>query len=116
MSLVVGIDIGTSGVRAMAVDERGLIMGEARTALPAPDRNGAAITQDPAQWWSACEASLGVLAGQIDPGRVAALAGDGTPGTMLAGDARGEPLAPGRKYNYGAPVRAPALIRRIPPP
>jgi len=27
MSLVIGIDIGTSGVRAMAVDERGRIMG-----------------------------------------------------------------------------------------
>ena len=115
MSLVIGIDIGTSGVRAMAVDERGRIMGEARTALPAPDRNGAAMTQHPAQWWSACEASLSVLAGLIDPGEVAALAVDGTSGTMLAIDAGGEPLGPGRMYNDGAAVEAAALIGRIAP-
>ncbi|MDQ0469644.1 FGGY-family carbohydrate kinase [Labrys wisconsinensis] len=115
MSLVIGIDIGTSGVRAMAVDERGRIMGEARTALPAPERRGAAVTQDPGLWWTACEASLAVLARQIDPAAVAALAVDGTSGTMLAVDAAGEPLGPGRLYNDGAAEAAAALIGRLAP-
>src|SRR5215211_1473701 len=96
MSLVIGIDIGTSGVRAMAVDERGLILGEARTPLPPPERVGSLVTQDPFLWWAAADAALHALCGQIDPARVRALAIDGTSGTMVAIDAAGQPVGPGR--------------------
>lgn len=116
MSVVVGVDIGTSGVRAMAVDERGRIVGEARTALPAPERDGARITQHPDLWWTATAASLAALAGQTDMARVAAIAVDGTSGTMVAIDFEGEPLAPARMYNDGAAVEAAKLIAGLAPP
>ena len=115
MSVVVGIDIGTSGVRAMAVGANGAILGEARTVLATPDRDGARLSQDSALWWAAVESSLGSLLGTISAGDVAAIAVDGTSGTMLAIDAAGEALGPGRMYNDGAAVDAAALIGRIAP-
>jgi sugar (pentulose or hexulose) kinase len=115
MSLVIGIDIGTSGVRAMAVDERGLILGEARTPLPPPERVGSLVTQDPFLWWSAADAALHALCGQIDPARVRALAVDGTSGTMVAIDAAGQPVGPGRMYNDAASIEPAAAIARIAP-
>jgi sugar (pentulose or hexulose) kinase len=115
MSLVIGIDIGTSGVRAMAVDARGLIVGEARTALPPPERSGAMASQRADLWWEAAAASLLALVSQIDPSRVAAIAVDGTSGTMVAVDADGTPLAPGRMYNDGAAVAEAEAIGRIAP-
>src|SRR3712207_2070004 len=99
MSLVIGIDIGTSGVRAMAVDGRGLIVGEARTSLPPPQRDGAAAVQRADLWWEATAATLLALVQQIDPARVEAIAVDGTSGTMVAIAVDGTPLAPGRMYN-----------------
>jgi len=115
MSLVVGIDIGTSGVRAMAVDAHGAIVGEARSALLAPEREGARLSQDPALWWAGVEACLTTLAGLVDPTSIAALAVDGTSGTMLAVDEAGTPLGPGRMYNDGAAVEAAAMIGRHAP-
>ena len=115
MSLVIGIDIGTSGVRAMAVDERGLIIGEARTPLPPPERVGSLVTQDPALWWSAVDAALHALCGQIDPSRVRALAVDGTSGTMVAIDSTGQPVTAGRMYNDAASLEPSAMIARAAP-
>src|SRR5262245_46504725 len=51
--LFLGIDLGTGGVRACAVDAEAKIAGIATTALPAPRQNGDAIDQDPALWWHA---------------------------------------------------------------
>ena len=89
MSLVIGIDIGTSGVRAMAVDPAGRVTGEARAALPAPQRDGARIVQDAALWWQAADEALLALGRAVDLSQVGAIAVDGTSGTMLAIDAAG---------------------------
>ncbi|MGC2774840.1 MAG: FGGY family carbohydrate kinase, partial [Bradyrhizobium sp.] len=51
--LFVGIDVGTSGVRACAVDARGGIEGAASVPLAAPRQDGNAIDQDPELWWQA---------------------------------------------------------------
>src|SRR5690349_14241892 len=106
MALVVGIDIGTSGVRAMAVDATGRVRGEAKVALPPPRTEGARIFQDPVLWREALFAALGGLGGQVTLEDVAALAVDGTSGTVVAVDAAGEPLGPGLLYNDAAAVEA----------
>src|SRR5690349_19088573 len=106
MPLVIGIDIGTSGVRAMAVDGTGRVRGEAKVALPGPQVEGARISQDPALWREAMLAAIVGLSGQATLPDVAALAVDGTSGTMVAIDAAGHPLAPGLLYNDAAAVDA----------
>lgn len=115
MPLVIGIDIGTSGVRAMAVDGRGMIVGEARAPLAAPDQVGALVTQDPELWWSATAAALQTLCRQIDPSRVRSLAVDGTSGTMVAIDEAGRPATAARMYNDAASIEPATRIGRLAP-
>lgn len=98
-ALFVGIDVGTSGVRAVAVDPDGTVAAGARTPLPPPERDGQRLTQDPALWWQAVDRTLAQLMSLIDPDRVAALAVDGTSGTLLLADADGRPLSAGWMYN-----------------
>ena len=48
--LALGIDVGTSGVRIAAIDQDERIVGFAGAAMPAAQRDGHRITQDPAVW------------------------------------------------------------------
>jgi len=64
-ALFVGVDLGTSGVRAVAMDHGGNRVAQARQPLPAPERDGARLTQDPALWWAAAQAVLALLCAQV---------------------------------------------------
>lgn len=108
--LYIGVDLGTSGCRAIAIDERGAVHGEARTALPEPTRAGPRVEQDPQTWWPVVVATLGALLTKIPASKVAALAVDATSGTVLLADSAGEPLGPALLYND---ARAIAEARRI---
>ena len=100
MNLYVGIDLGTSGCRAIAIDDQGDISASCSVALPAPNRNGADVEQDPEIWWRATRAALGALVAELPPTtRVAALAVDGTSGTVLLTDKDGDPLGPALMYH-----------------
>jgi sugar (pentulose or hexulose) kinase len=113
--LVVGIDIGTSGVRAVAVDPSGVIAGEARTAMPPPDREGAHISQDSAVWLAAVETTLDTLFATVDPGTIGAIAVDGTSGTVLGLDATGRPTGAGLMYNDASCADAAKAIAAVAP-
>lgn len=97
--LYVGVDIGTSGCRAIALDDTGEIAGAAHVPLPPPERSGTRIWQDPAVWRRALFNGLEQLFTGIDRGRVGALAVDGTSGTVLVVDDGGRPFAPALMYN-----------------
>lgn len=94
-ALVVGIDLGTSGVRAVAMDPGGAIHGQAGVALA----DFGTDWRDPSTWWRATEAALKTLFALVDRSRVRALAVDGTSGTMLPIDYAGEPLASALMYS-----------------
>jgi len=93
--LAIGIDIGTSGVRAVAMRPDFSIA--ARAAMPL-DRFGA-NSRDPAVWRAAVEATLKELLSGIDRSAVRSIAVDGTSGTVLPVDAAGRPLAEPLMYN-----------------
>lgn len=115
MTLVIGIDIGTSGVRAVAVDPQGMQVGEAKVAMPAPDREGPRISQSPAIWIEAAEQALDVLLQTVSAAEVGALAIDGTSGTVLAIDEAGHAVGPGLLYNDAAEADAAAAIGQVAP-
>lgn len=94
-----GIDVGTGGVRACAVDARGNIQGMESVALPPPRQHGSAIDQDPELWWDATVAAIKRLGGKIDLASVERISVDGTSGTLLLTDADGRPRTPGLMYN-----------------
>ncbi|TIW34209.1 MAG: carbohydrate kinase, partial [Mesorhizobium sp.] len=98
--LAIGIDIGTSGARAVAMRPDFSIA--ARAAVPL-DRFGA-NSRDPVVWWAAVEATLKELLSAIDRAAVRSIAVDGTSGTVLPVDAVGRPLAEPLMYNDKVPV------------
>jgi sugar (pentulose or hexulose) kinase len=106
--LFLGIDLGTGGVRACAIDGDARTVGIATTTLPAPRQDGDAIDQDPALWWNAVTETLGKLA--VDRAAIRRIAVDGTSGTLLLTDGDGRPLTPGLMYND---ARAGAEASRI---
>jgi D-ribulokinase len=92
---VIGIDVGTSGVRAAALDERGALIGSA-AAVSMTDFGDPAV---PDTWWRSVRVALAGLGGACDLSRVRGLAVDGTSGTMLAVDRLGEPVGAARMYD-----------------
>ena len=97
--LFIGIDLGTTGCRAIAVDASGKLHSEMSAPIPTPPRKEDEVTQDPTVWWKAVTGCLQNLLKEIDPQRVQAIAVDGTSGTLLLCDAKGNPVTPAIMYN-----------------
>jgi sugar (pentulose or hexulose) kinase len=95
MPLVIGIDIGTSGARAVAMRPDFSITAQSAVRLDKFGQN----PRDPSAWWQAVEAALTELLAGIDRTAVRAIAIDGTSGTLLPVDAAGRPLAEPLMYN-----------------
>jgi sugar (pentulose or hexulose) kinase len=111
-----GVDLGTSGVRCIAVDDAGRTLAQARTPLPDPSRSADGHSeQDPADWWEATLEALESVIGRR-PGRVRALAVDATSSTVLLCDARGEPLGPALMYDDRRATREAARVSELAPP
>ncbi len=82
MALVLGIDIGTSGARVVAMDADANVVAQAAAALSEFGSNH----RDPDVWWSAVQASLRGCLRSVDVGQVRAIAVDGTSGTVVPVD------------------------------
>ncbi len=116
MNLFVGIDVGTSGCRAVAIDDCGKQRGHAAKTLPVPQRKaGGWVQQDPEIWWQAVIAALQQLFTDIDIHSVRAIAVDGTSASLLLADAAGQPLAPALMYNDARAVDEAARIAAVAP-
>ncbi len=80
----IGVDLGTSGCRAIAVDEQGQQIGSSSTSLPAPLKPEPDYSeQDPAVWWQAVVAVLTELNSSLPCHQARAMAIDGTSGSLL---------------------------------
>jgi len=96
---VLGFDIGTSGVRALAVDARGQVLGTGSAKLPPTLVTGARREQHPDDWWYGLQAACRALGKQVDLTQARAVALDATSGTILPVDESSAPLAAGRMYD-----------------
>ncbi|UPK29907.1 FGGY-family carbohydrate kinase [Bradyrhizobium sp. 195] len=110
-----GIDVGTGGVRACAVDARGGKLGMESVPLPAPRQNGHAVDQDPELWWDVTAAAIGKLRRKVDLQAVERVSVDGTSGTLLLIDAAGRPCTPGLMYNDARAAAQAARIAAVAP-
>jgi len=112
----IGIDLGTSGCRAVAVDSGGAVLAERRRSLPEPltPRDGW-VEQDPLLWWEAVRGVLGELTAELTGVRVRALCVDGTSATLLLADRDGRPLTPALLYNDRRALDAAALVDAVAP-
>jgi sugar (pentulose or hexulose) kinase len=111
----IGIDVGTSGVRACAIDAHDAHLASATTPLPAPQRNGANIEQDPGVWWQVLCDTLDKLAASLRNARVMRIALDGTSSTLLLCRPDGTPLGPALMYNDARAVQAAERVSAVAP-
>jgi xylulokinase len=65
MTALVGLDIGTTGVKALAIDETGALLARAEESYPLSIPQPGWSEQDPADWWRATERALAAL--QVKP-------------------------------------------------
>ena len=93
-----GLDLGTQGCRAVAVDEAGNRLATARVALGGTRRAGR-HEQDPAAWVTAASEVLGRVSGQLGGRSMGGVAICGTSGSMVMADDELNPLTPGLMYD-----------------
>ncbi|WP_282127870.1 FGGY-family carbohydrate kinase [Roseobacter litoralis] len=93
--LYLGIDLGTSGARAVVIDAAGHLVSTGKSA----HSDHPCSPRVPSVWWAATEQAVLAALEDVDARDVRAMAVDGTSGTMLAIDAMGVPLSDGVMYN-----------------
>jgi D-ribulokinase len=116
MSLALGIDIGTSGARAIAMARDGSIAAMASAAMPAPDHVEGRIQQDPQIWLTAISSCIFDISKQIEIQNIEAVSIDGTSGTIVAINGKGRPLAPALMYNDPSAKAESARLSALAPP
>ena len=102
MSLALGIDLGTSGIRTAVVDDSGRVLSMVRSTHPPQDPGRI----DALNWWQAVESCmLRQVSALKDSGRrgteISRIAVDGTSGSMVLCDARLRPVGRALMYDSG---------------
>jgi sugar (pentulose or hexulose) kinase len=108
--VAIGIDLGTSGIRAALVDARRNVVTMTSAPIAAAERS------NPDVWWRALREAIGALAREASLVDVESIAVDGISGTILPVDTAGRPLAPARLYNARADPAGVARVARVAPP
>lgn len=93
MSIALGIDIGTSGVRCAVINEAGDLLAMARTDHQTQDLDNI----DAEKWWQSVQECIRALDFPLEQIERAAI--DGTSGTVLLVNQDGEPVSKALMYN-----------------
>jgi len=96
MNACIGVDIGTSSVKGVLVDERGTVLASDGAAIGLHRPEQGIAEQDPYEVLSACHDVVRRLldASGVHPSAIAAISFDGQMGGAMAVDADLEPLTP----------------------
>jgi xylulokinase len=94
VSALVGVDIGTSGVKALALSETGEILARAERAYPLSTPHPGWAEQDPDDWARATDAALADLG--VEP---ASIGWSGQMHGLVVLDAHGDPIRPAILWN-----------------
>jgi xylulokinase len=103
MATYLGLDIGTSGVKALLIGEDQAVLAEAHAPLEVSRPHPGWSEQAPQDWWAAVQAATDRLAADA-PGAMAAVAGIGLSGQMHGAtllDADDRVLRPAILWNDG---------------
>jgi xylulokinase len=95
MTALVGVDVGTSSTKAIAIDPDGTIIGHAQAEYPVSLPRPGHAEQDPDLWWQAAEAALADLGAED----VAAIGLSGQMHGLVLLDDRLRPLRPAILWN-----------------
>ena len=110
MRAAIGLDVGTTAVKALALDDAGAVVGRAEVPLALSTPRPGWAEQEPEHWWRAAEQALAEL-------DVRAPAGIGLSGQMhglVALDSADRPIRPAILWNDGrAAAECDEIERRI---
>ena len=101
MKLFIGIDLGTSAVKLLLVDESGAIRKEVTKEYPLLFPHPGWSEQNPADWWNACTAGIKELLDGEDASQVAGIGAGGQMHGLVALDAQDAVIRPAILWNDG---------------
>lgn len=96
---IIGLDIGTSSVKALLVSKTGEVLKVSSPEYPFQTPRPLWAEADPEVWWQATKHAIVDLLKGIDPGSIAAIGLTGQMHGMVALDASGEVLRPCIRWN-----------------
>ncbi|MDO7596104.1 MAG: FGGY-family carbohydrate kinase [Pseudomonadota bacterium] len=118
----IGIDLGTSGCRAIAIDDNSNIIASSRLAFQASHSDSYTSEQDPSYHWQCVKHVLTDLISLILPissqsqcYEIKSIAVDATSGSILITDQLGNPQTPLLMYNDARAIEQAKLIADIAP-
>ncbi|MFK5915755.1 MAG: FGGY-family carbohydrate kinase [Woeseiaceae bacterium] len=100
--LFIGIDLGTSSCRAVAIDFQGNIKAQASSSYATTFHQ----EQTPEHWWQATQTVIQSISSQVNHQHIQSIAIDGTSSTVFLCDKLGHPISPVLMYNQHASVKA----------
>lgn len=102
-----GIDVGTSAIKAILIDDRQTLLAEAEVSLSISRPRDLWSEQDPEAWWQAVQRARAQLHAEI-PSAMAEVRGIGLSGQMHGAvllNGKGQPLRPAILWNDGRSLR-----------
>ncbi len=101
MSVTLGIDVGTSGTKTLAIDETGKILASVSAEYPCDHPKPGWSEQDPALWWKAVVTTVRAVLAKADlrPGDIAGVGLSGQMHGSVFLDADGHVIRPALLWN-----------------
>ena len=113
MSLFLGIDFGTSGVRTSVINLNKEEIINFSVTIEKPIVKDSLVYQDPSLWWNSLIKNLQFLSTKIDLKKIKRLSIDGTSGTVLICDDKGNPFDHALMYNDASSVEEAKLVEEV---
>lgn len=101
MSVTLGIDIGTSGTKTIAIDDKGTILASATAEYPCDHPRPGWSEQDPELWWDATKKTVGqvMTSGRFQRSDVIGVGLSGQMHGSVFLDAAGQVIRPALLWN-----------------
>jgi len=94
MALLMGIDLGTSSLKTIVIDEQGQVMGESARSYALESPAAGYAEQDPETWWQACVATIQDVLKVCPAKAVTAISFSGQMHGLVALDKNYQPVRP----------------------
>ncbi len=98
MGVLLGLDVGTTGVRVVAVDESGRVVAEASAGYPLHTPHPGWSEQDPEDWWQGARKALKEVVNKVE-GKVVSIGLTGQMHGSVFLDSKDEVIRPALLWN-----------------
>lgn len=97
--VAIGLDVGTSGLKAVAIEETGATVATAEADYPLHTPRPGWTEQDPDDWWAAARTALREIGASLSGRNIAAVGLSGQMHGLVTLDGAGEPVRPAILWN-----------------